>query len=384
MAADKGKKRRQFLPHNRPVKKKGAYPLRPGIQGFFITCDGGRERQASHEAIYVLDSFYEELVHGKGSGVKPAGIPNKPLNKKIVFASSSDDEDDDDNNVGEKEEAVEGEGKDKEGGEDQKGEGKHSDTCKDDDRSHENLTNKKTDPHDAEKVCSGKEMEAVTAENKEDDKNHESQTNEAEEPPAKKQCLEAGASKSVNNDKVEEQSIDKLIEAELKELGDKNKRRFINLDSGCNGVAVVQMRKIDGDPSPKDIVQHMMTSVASTRKPISRSILRVLPIELACYTSEEEISRAIKPLVAQYFPLETQSPQKFAVLYEARANSGIDRMKIINAVAKSVPAPHKVDLSNPDKTIVVEIVKTVCMIGVVEKYKELAKYNVRQLTSPKQ
>lgn len=48
---------------------------------------------------------------------------------------------------------------------------------------------------------------------------------------------------------------------------------------------------------------------------------------------------------------------QFAVLYEARANSGIDRMKIINAVAKSVPAPHKVDLSNPDKTIVVEIVK---------------------------
>lgn len=43
---------------------------------------------------------------------------------------------------------------------------------------------------------------------------------------------------------------------------------------------------------------------------VGRSILRVLPIELACYTSEEEISRAIKPLVAQYFPLETQSPQK--------------------------------------------------------------------------
>lgn len=43
---------------------------------------------------------------------------------------------------------------------------------------------------------------------------------------------------------------------------------------------------------------------------VQRSILRVLPIELACYTSEEEISRAIKPLVAQYFPLETQSPQK--------------------------------------------------------------------------
>lgn len=48
---------------------------------------------------------------------------------------------------------------------------------------------------------------------------------------------------------------------------------------------------------------------------------------------------------------------QFAVLYEARANTGIDRMKIINSVAKSVPGPHKVDLSNPDKTIIVEIVR---------------------------
>lgn len=48
------------------------------------------------------------------------------------------------------------------------------------------------------------------------------------------------------------------------------------------------------------------------------------------------------------------------MLYEARANTGIERMKIINSVAKSVPAPHKVDLSNPDKTIIVEIVK-VCV-----------------------
>lgn len=48
---------------------------------------------------------------------------------------------------------------------------------------------------------------------------------------------------------------------------------------------------------------------------------------------------------------------QFAVLYEARANTGIERTKIINAVAKSVPPPHKVDLSNPDLNIVVQVVK---------------------------
>lgn len=48
---------------------------------------------------------------------------------------------------------------------------------------------------------------------------------------------------------------------------------------------------------------------------------------------------------------------QFAVLYEARANTGIDRAKIIGAVAKSVPPPHKVDLGSPNLTIVVQIVK---------------------------
>jgi tRNA acetyltransferase TAN1 len=43
---------------------------------------------------------------------------------------------------------------------------------------------------------------------------------------------------------------------------------------------------------------------------IYRFILRVLPIEVACYASEDEISRAIAPVVEKYFPVDTQDPQK--------------------------------------------------------------------------
>lgn len=49
-------------------------------------------------------------------------------------------------------------------------------------------------------------------------------------------------------------------------------RRFSKLDSGCNGLVFVQMRKRDGDPSPKDIVQYIMTSLASSRKHVSRFV----------------------------------------------------------------------------------------------------------------
>ncbi|KAJ7959714.1 THUMP domain-containing protein 1 [Quillaja saponaria] len=377
ISADKSKKRKQrYRPHNKPVKKKGSYPLRPGVQGFFITCDGGREHQASREAMNIVDSFYEELVYGEDSGLYHKELSTKPLNTKIKFSysdtSSSDDDDkEEDENDDEEEE-----------GEEEKQEHKAY-TCKDDNTNHANATGEISDPHNIDHMQSLNQTEEKPNENEGKVENHKNEEKQAGEPPLKKQCLKIDATKCDLNEEVEHKSVDKLIEAELKELGDKNKRRFVKLDSGCNGVVFVQMRKKDGDPSPKDIVQHLVTSLASTKKHMSRFILRVLPIEVACYASEDEISKATGALVEKYFPIETQSPQKFAVLYEARANTGIDRMKIINAVAKSVPQPHKVDLNNPDKTIVVEIVKTVCLIGVVERYKEFTKYNLRQLTSPK-
>ncbi|PWA51756.1 THUMP domain-containing protein [Artemisia annua] len=356
------KRKNHYRPNNKAVKKKGSYPLRPGVQGFFITCDGGRERQASQEAVQVIDSFYEEIVEGKDPDVTHTVLPPKAINKKIKF-SYSDSEEDDDN-------------------EDDKGEEDKVVAVSDKPSDANNETS--LPPHDGEVVSS----ETQTIEKEKDGKNeiqgHESKKSDEEKQPEKKQRVEKDESKGevVIKSKVEEKSVDQLIEAELEELKDKSKRRFNYLDTGCNGVVFVQMRKRDEDPTPKEIAHRMISTAAATRKHMSRFILRVLPIEVTCYSSEEEISRAIKPLIAQYFPVEVETPYKFAVLCEARANSGLDKMKIINVVAQAVPEPHKVDLSNPDRTIVVQIAKTVCCIGVVDKYKELAKYNLRQLTSP--
>lgn len=336
-------KKRKYLPHGKPVRK-GMYPLRPGVEGFFITCDGGRERQASNEALSLLDTFYEQLVEGKNTGLTQKAVPVKPLNKVIKFkdSDSSDDEE-----VPAPKNVVEAVRKD---------EGR------------ENI------PVEADKKDEGTQNIPVNEDC--------SEATEEESQPAKKQCIEV-QTKSEQKD-VKEKSMDELIEEELKEMGDRKKRHFVSLDSGCNGCIFIQMHKNLGDPGPVSIAQHMMTSAASTRKHMSRFILRVVPVEVTCYASEVELSKAIKPLMEHYFPIESPTPQKFAVLYEARANTGVERMKIIDAIAKSVPEPHKVDLKNPDKTIIVQIAKTICMIGVVEKYKELSKYNLRQLTSPQE
>ncbi|KAF8694620.1 hypothetical protein HU200_038149 [Digitaria exilis] len=311
-------------------------------------------------SIIVLQ-FYEDLVDGKGSNEKPEGIPDKPLNKKIKFADSDSSDDDDDEHS--EEEADNGNGNDVEKGETAPAE-------------------QQQEAHDPSSVPASKEDEeqAGTAEEPKEKKQR------VEDPPVSEQTEQKEIAdepkestdkpkESINKPKESsERNIDDLIDEDLKRL-------FASLDSGCNGCIFIQMHKRAGDPGPVEIVQNMMSSAASTRKHMSRFILRVLPVEVSCYASEEEITKAMSPLVEKYFPKECPSGHKFAVLYEARSNTGIDRMKIINAVAKSVPQPHKVDLKNPDKTIIVQIAKTICMIGIVEKYKELAKFNLRQLTS---
>ncbi|KAH9315571.1 hypothetical protein KI387_024198, partial [Taxus chinensis] len=312
---DKKKRKPQYLPFNRPSKKCHS-AVRPGVQGFFLTCDGGREFQARNEALGLLDKFYEELLQEKGSqrdfNSRDEVSSIKPT--KTVFKYSDD------------ESSSSVDGSDENSGIEKIHDGKREGDC---DRE--------------EEVEGKKEMEGKR---------------EGEgEIPMKKRRLDTDQD---NAEKISQTrcTIDKIIEAEIEELGNKEKVKFVGLDSGCNGVVFVRMRKESGTPTPSELVEYIMNKAAATRKHMSRFILRLLPVELTCYASAEEITTAVKPLIEHYFPTgEDHSPIKFAVLYEARANSGIERSKIIDTVAKLVSQPHKVDLSNPDKTIVVQIVK---------------------------
>ncbi|KAJ7964058.1 THUMP domain-containing protein 1 [Quillaja saponaria] len=204
----------------------------------------------------IVDSSYEELLHGEDSGFNHKELSNNPLNTKIKFLSDSFSSGDDDK---------------EEEGEEAKEEKNHkSDTSKDASTNHDDTIGGISDLHKIDDVQSHNLTEEKPNENKGKVENHENEEKEAHNPPAKKQCLKIDATKCDFNEE-ENKSIDKLIEAELKELGDKNK-------SSCTV----------GD----------------------LFILRVLPIEVSCYASEDDISKAIKDLVEKYFPVETQNPQK--------------------------------------------------------------------------
>lgn len=151
--------------------------------------------------------FYEELVTRKALGIKCGQLANKPLNRntKSTYSdsSSSDEDDDDDSNDIETD--------------DQKDEEEDNDEPEshaDGDANLENCLNIDSVPHKLEDKDN----------NKEDATCDESRAVEGDVPPAKKQCIEANAFEGWNviTNKMEK-SVDRLIEVELEELGDKNK-----------------------------------------------------------------------------------------------------------------------------------------------------------------
>ncbi|KAJ7523211.1 hypothetical protein O6H91_18G041500 [Diphasiastrum complanatum] len=185
----------------------------------------------------------------------------------------------------------------------------------------------------------------------------------------------------VANDHIK--NIDDALELELAQLRDKRKARFIGLDTGCAGIVFVEMLR-DDNVRPLELVKSIIRTVVTSKQSRTRFCLRLLPVEVTCYASQSEVKRAAEPVISHYFSQENgDDGLKFAVVYEARANTSLDRMEIINAVAQLVPKHHSVDLKNPDITIIVQIVKTTCAIGIAHEFKEMAKYNLKQIVLQK-
>ena len=67
--------------------------------------------------------------------------------------------------------------------------------------------------------------------------------------------------------------------------------------------------------------------------------------------------------------------------YSHRCSPGnLDRMDVINLFANAVKQPpHKVNLTAPAKSIMVNLTKDSCGVAVVSDFKDLGRFNIREL-----
>lgn len=140
-------------------------------------------------------------MQGTGSKVNISGLLEKPINKKVTFSYSEDeDEEENETNNGEEEE--------------NKGDGDKTEVSE---GGNDQVNEKELA---SEGSCEVKQLPEI--ETKKDEEDEGKQKNGVEEPPRKKTCVEEANASTKVNEKAEK-SIDKLIDAELRELGDKSK-----------------------------------------------------------------------------------------------------------------------------------------------------------------
>ncbi|KAF6261244.1 hypothetical protein COO60DRAFT_1699940 [Scenedesmus sp. NREL 46B-D3] len=176
-------------------------------------------------------------------------------------------------------------------------------------------------------------------------------------------------------------SIADMLAAEVAELKDKRKDRFKRREGGVRGTLFVEFPAEDDCPSPEEVVLDICRQVQATQSLPSRHLMRLLPVSHTCGINKEEITALAAKVAEKYFPTgEGAASTEFAVEFEHRASDKLDRREVIDIVAKAVQQPpHKVNLKTPQKTILVQLVRTVCCISVLDSYKELARFNVRKL-----
>ncbi|XP_004474129.1 THUMP domain-containing protein 1 [Dasypus novemcinctus] len=173
------------------------------------------------------------------------------------------------------------------------------------------------------------------------------------------------------------------VEAALKkEVGDikasteMRLRRFQSVESGANNVVFIRTLGIE----PEKLVHHILQDIYKTKKKKTRVILRMLPISGTCKAFLEDMKKYAETFLEPWF----KAPNKgtFQIVYKSRNNSHMNREEVIKELAGivgSLNSENKVDLTNPQYTVVVEIIKAVCCLSVVKDYMLFRKYNLQEV-----
>ncbi|XP_053326760.1 THUMP domain-containing protein 1 [Spea bombifrons] len=187
--------------------------------------------------------------------------------------------------------------------------------------------------------------------------------------------------KDVETSEAEEEEDD--AEAALKKEVDqirvsteKNLRRFQSVESGANNVVFIRTLNVD----PEKLVHHILKDIYTSKKKKTRVILRMLPVSGTCKAFPEDLKKYSETFFEPWF----KAPNKgtFQIVYKARNNNHMNREDVIKDLAGIVGSQNpenKVDLSNPEYTIVVEIIKNVCCLSVVKDYVLFRKYNLQEV-----
>nr|CAG4642884.1 EOG090X0GPG [Evadne anonyx] len=158
--------------------------------------------------------------------------------------------------------------------------------------------------------------------------------------------------------------------AELKKQARSTERRFQSVATGVKGCVFIKTTVDD----PVKVVNAIMEHIETKHEKKTRFLLRLIPIQATCKPTTEEILQTAGALVEEHMA----GYKSFSILFKVR-NNNVDREAIIHPLADTVAKKYpdiKVDLNHAEVSIVIEVLRKTCCIGVVPNYNGRSKYNL--------
>lgn len=195
------------------------------------------------------------------------------------------------------------------------------------------------------------------------------------------------------------------VDAELRELRNPQLRPFSQIDGGLHGA--VFMRVHVPGVNLENLVEMALREARASGTSGARRCFRIIPVHTTCYAKLEDVTQAAISVVQKHFPPaisdddgdgdadadagdksgddDKKKKTTYAIIFRSRSNSGAHRDQYIPAIASAIEREeplYKVNLTNPNVTLLVEIVKTICYIGTFRHYYQLARMNLQEAACP--
>ncbi|TVY22001.1 tRNA acetyltransferase TAN1 [Lachnellula arida] len=214
-----------------------------------------------------------------------------------------------------------------------------------------------------------------------------------------------GEAEEEEEDEEDEDDLDieSAIQKEAAAIEDKKGKPKLfstaRLDIEC-----VLFVKVRPPIDPVDFVHRICKEVAS--KPDTartKYINRLTPMTMIGRATEKGLEEVGKTVLDEYFELagnkttessedngeitKEEKPERtsysYAIRPTIRNHSTLNRDVVIKQIASSIGDFHKVNLTKPDKVILVEIYQTICGMSVVgDDWEALKRFNLAELSKP--
>lgn len=191
---------------------------------------------------------------------------------------------------------------------------------------------------------------------------------------------QSGEAQDSHSEEDDDEDVEAALKKEVSQIQTSMKsrqQRFTALESGANNVVFIRCHGVD----PEKLVHHILSDLHQTKKKKSRVILRMLPVSGTCRAFPEDMEKYLSVFLERWFKAPLRAT--YQICFKARNSSHNKRDDVIKDIAALVDQmnpENKVDLTNPELSIIMEIIKTVCCVSVVRDYTLFRKYNLQEVT----